>query len=120
MSLSIAAMTLFHRRHAKWHALLLLLAGAMFSIGAFSHGVPQEDIEALERGGNLAYVWLGAKHMITGYDHLLFLFGVIFFLTRVVDVVKFVTAFTLGHSITLTFGTLAGITVNYYLANDGE
>lgn len=90
---------------------------AAMTIGglALAHGVPPEDIKALEQGGNLAYVWLGAKHMVTGYDHLLFLFGVIFFLTKFVDVVKFITAFTVGHSITLTFGTLAGITVNYYL-----
>lgn len=92
-----------------------LIAGALFSGAASAHGVPPEDILALEKGGNLAYIWLGAKHMVTGYDHLLFLFGVIFFLTRFADVVKFITAFTIGHSITLTFGTLAGITVNYYL-----
>lgn len=44
--------------------------------------------------------------MITGYDHLLFLFGVVFFLTRLGEVMKFVTVFTIGHSITLTFATL--------------
>ncbi len=82
---------------------------------ASAHGVPQQDLQALEQGGNLAYVWLGAKHMVTGYDHLLFIFGVIFFLTRFRDVVKFITAFTIGHSITLTLGTLLGITVNYFL-----
>jgi hypothetical protein len=88
----------------------LLAAGT-----ALAHGVPQADIEALEKGGNLAYMWLGAKHMVTGYDHLLFIFGVIFFLTRFTDVLKFITAFTLGHSITLTLGTLMGITVNYFV-----
>ncbi len=82
---------------------------------AFAHGMPPEDIAKLERGGNLAYVWLGAKHMLTGYDHLLFLFGVVFFLTRAVDVVKFVTAFTLGHSITLSAGTFFGIHANYFV-----
>ena len=56
-------------------------------------------------GGYLQYALLGAKHMLTGYDHLLFLFGVIFFLTRFADVAKFVTAFTLGHCITLIFAT---------------
>jgi len=93
-------------------ALLLMF---LFSTTASAHGVPLEDIQALQKGGNLAYVWLGAKHMVTGYDHLLFLFGVVFFLTRARDVVKFITAFTLGHSITLTLGTLAGISVNYFL-----
>lgn len=95
---------------------LALLAFMLLSAGvAGAHGVPQADIEALEKGGNLAYIWLGAKHMVTGYDHLLFIFGVIFFLTRFGDVVKFITAFTIGHSITLTFGTLMGITVNYFV-----
>lgn len=58
---------------------------------------------------------LGAKHMLTGVDHLLFLFGVMFFLRRFGDVLKYVTAFTAGHSITLLFATLSGITANYYL-----
>ena len=69
----------------------------------------------LEEGGNLAYIWLGAKHMVTGYDHLLFIFGVIFFLTRFVDIVKFISAFTIGHSITLTLGTFMGVKVNYHV-----
>lgn len=55
--------------------------------------------------------------MLTGYDHLLFLFGVVFFLSNFRDIVKFVTAFTLGHSITLIFATLMGITANYYLVD---
>ena len=53
--------------------------------------------------------------MITGYDHILFLIGVVFFLTRFSDIVRFVTAFTIGHSITLIFATLFEITANYYL-----
>lgn len=99
----------------RWLGLCALPVALLASAAASAHGVPPEDLLALEKGGNLAYVWLGAKHMVTGYDHLLFLFGVVFFLTRMRDIVKFVTAFTLGHSITLTFGTLAGVTVNYYL-----
>jgi len=66
-------------------------------------------------GGILEYIWLGAEHMVTGYDHLLFLFGVIFFLTGFRDIVRFITAFTLGHCITLLGATLAGITANAYL-----
>lgn len=96
-------------------ALLVFIAALLSSAVASAHGVPPEDLQALERGGNLAYVWLGAKHMVTGYDHLLFIFGVIFFLTRMRDVVKFITAFTIGHSITLTLGTLLGIRVNYHV-----
>ncbi len=66
-------------------------------------------------GGYLQYVGLGASHMLTGYDHLLFLFGVVFFLATFREVAKFVTVFTLGHCITLIFATFFKITWNYYL-----
>ncbi len=66
-------------------------------------------------GGYLDFIWLGAEHMLTGYDHLLFLLGVLFFLVRPRDVVLFITAFTLGHTLTLLGGTFAGIRVNTYL-----
>jgi hypothetical protein len=55
--------------------------------------------------------------MVTGYDHLLFLFGVIFFLTKFLEIVKFITAFTIGHSITLIFATLHGVQVDYFLVD---
>ena len=84
---------------------------------AAAHGVPEDQIRALIEGGNLAYLWSGAIHMLTGYDHLLFLFGVVFFLASVRDVVKFITAFTVGHSVTLLLATLTGITANYYLVD---
>jgi hypothetical protein len=61
------------------------------------------------------FTYLGAKHMVTGYDHLLFLVGVIFFLYRVRDIALYVTLFALGHSITLIAGVLAQISVNPYL-----
>ena len=60
-------------------------------------------------------MYLGAKHMVTGYDHLLFLVGVIFFLYRLGDVVKYVSLFTLGHSTTLLLGVLGGVRANSYL-----
>jgi len=68
-------------------------------------------------GGYLRYLWLGATHMLTGYDHLLFIFGVIFFLTGFKDIVKYITVFTLGHSITLIFATILKISANYYLVD---
>ncbi|RYE04672.1 MAG: HupE/UreJ family protein, partial [Sphingobacteriales bacterium] len=74
-----------------------------------------EDQIKIINAGYLEYMRLGAKHMLTGYDHLLFLFGVVFFLTRFNDILKFITAFTIGHSITLVFATLLGINANYYL-----
>ena len=81
----------------------------------FSHGISESDKVEIIQGSLIDYLFLGAKHMVTGYDHILFLIGVIFFLTRFSDIVKFVTAFTIGHSITLIFATLFNITANYYL-----
>ncbi len=81
----------------------------------FAHGVSEADKQNMIAGGYLQYIWLGASHMLTGYDHLLFLFGVIFFLTKFKDVAKFITAFTLGHCITLIFATFWEITANYYI-----
>ncbi len=66
-------------------------------------------------GGFLQYLVLGAEHMLTGYDHLLFLFGVIFFLKNFKEIIKFISIFTLGHSITLIGATFMGITANYWL-----
>lgn len=83
----------------------------------FAHGISPEDIQMMKEGGNLRYIWLGATHMLSGYDHLLFLFGVVFFLTSTKDIIKFVTVFTLGHSITLIFATFMKITANYYLVD---
>lgn len=82
---------------------------------AFGHGMSAEDQARILNAGFGDYAELGARHMLSGYDHLLFLFGVVFFLSRFKDVLKFVTAFTIGHSITLVFATLYGIKANYYL-----
>lgn len=81
----------------------------------WAHGMSEADKQAMLGGGYLKYIWLGATHMITGYDHLLFLFGVIFFLRSFKDIVKFISIFTLGHSITLIFATFMGVTANYFL-----
>ena len=81
----------------------------------FGHGISETDAQAMLDGGMSQYLWLGASHMLTGYDHLLFIFGVIFFLTGFKDILKYITAFTVGHSITLIFATIYGITANYYL-----
>jgi hypothetical protein len=84
---------------------------------ALAHGISEADRQRMLDGGYLQYVGLGASHMLTGYDHLLFLFGVVFFLTSFKDVVKFVSVFTLGHCITLIFATFYKITWNYYLVD---
>ena len=86
-----------------------------YSTNSLAHGISEEAKKAMIEGGYLRYVWLGAEHMITGYDHLLFLFGVIFFLTTFKDIVKLISVFTLGHSITLVLATFMGITANYWL-----
>lgn len=95
----------------------LLSALLLGAIDCAAHAMSEADKQAMLDAGYLLYGWLGAKHMLTGYDHLLFIFGVVFFLHTFRDIVKFITAFTLGHSITLIFATLLGITANYFLVD---
>jgi len=92
-----------------------ILAYVLLTLTASAHGISDADKQGILEGGNLEYIKLGATHMLTGYDHLLFLFGVMFFLTRFGDIVKFITAFTLGHCVTLIFATLLHIKANFYL-----
>src|SRR5713226_4626693 len=83
-----------------------------------AHGVSGKDavfLQGLQGRAIGPLVYLGAKHMVTGYDHLLFLVGVIFFLYRLKDVVQYVSLFTLGHSVTLLLGVLGGVRANSYL-----
>lgn len=94
---------------------LLIFFGLFFSSNLLAHGMSAADRQRILDAGFYEYVELGARHMLTGYDHLLFLFGVIFFLTRFSDIIKFITAFTIGHSITLIFATLYGIQANVFL-----
>ena len=93
--------------------ILLLLAPCM----AWAHGVSSADQELLRNGGLLAYIQVGATHMLTGYDHLLFLTGVIFFLKGFKDILMFITVFTIGHCITLIGATYTGITANEHLVD---
>jgi len=81
----------------------------------YAHGMSEADKLAIIEGGNLRYMWLGATHMLSGYDHLLFVFGIIFFLTTFRDIAKYVTAFTLGHSATLIYATFNAIQLNYFV-----
>ena len=94
---------------------LFLLLASLTPLLAQAHGISAEDRQRMLDSGYLQYIGLGATHMLTGYDHLLFLFGVVFFLTTFKDVAKFVTVFTLGHCIALIFATFYGITWNYFL-----
>jgi len=92
-----------------------LLSLVFLTSFASAHGMSEAEKQSILQGGNLQYLKIGATHMLTGYDHLLFVFGIVFFLTTFMDVVKYITAFTIGHSITLIIATLMGITVNYFL-----
>jgi hydrogenase/urease accessory protein HupE len=104
-----------HRWASITGAALVCISLVGFQSRAEAHGISEASSETMADGGILEYIWLGAEHMVTGYDHLLFLFGVIFFLTGFRDVVRFITAFTLGHCITLLGATLAGVTANAHL-----
>ena len=97
--------------------LLPLLTLVLFAATqmAQAHGISDADKVAMLNGGYARYVGLGASHMLTGYDHLLFLFGVMFFLTKFKDIAKFITAFTLGHCITLLGATFMGVSMNYFM-----
>ncbi|MGD1839983.1 MAG: HupE/UreJ family protein [Thermonemataceae bacterium] len=100
--------------HLK-QALSLLLV--FFPLLGFAHNVTSADQALLQIGSLWAYIQVGATHMLTGYDHLLFLAGVIFYLNSFKDILKFITVFTIGHCITLVGATYAGITANEHLVD---
>ena len=95
-----------------------LLIFLTISVTAAAHTIEGSDanfVQAIDGPAIFPFIYLGAKHMITGYDHLLFLIGVIFFLYRPTHVVQYVTLFAVGHSTTLLVGVLGDITVNAYI-----
>ena len=96
----------------------LMLLTALAPDVAFAHGVSARDASFVQSINGVAigpFLYLGAKHMVTGYDHLLFLVGVIFFLYRLKDVIQYVSLFTIGHSLTLLAGVLGNIHANAYI-----
>ena len=96
------------------------LFSVLFCVSLFAHGItgPDQAFLLSNVGTQIGvFIYLGAKHMVTGYDHLLFLAGVIFFLYRLKDVAIYVTLFALGHSITLLLGVLGGLHVNSYIVD---
>lgn len=96
----------------------LMILLALFSASVLAHGVDDSTRSFLQQNTGVQFIpflYIGAKHMLTGYDHLLFLVGVIFFLYKSRDVLLYVTMFTIGHSITLLWGVLGNIQVNAYL-----
>ena len=98
--------------------LLALLIVCAIAPALEAHGVSGKDavfLQGLKGRAIIPLMYLGAKHMVTGYDHLLFLTGVIFFLYRLKDVLLYVSLFTLGHSVTLLAGVLGGIHANSFI-----
>lgn len=103
-----------------WIGAALLLALFFESAAAFAHDISQADraaVARIEGPAPGAFLYLGAKHMVTGIDHILFLIGVIFFLYRLRDVVIYVTMFTIGHSLTLMGGVLLNTGANSYIVD---
>ena len=97
-------------------AVICLLLGGL-STELLAHGVAAGDKGFIQQSSGvllIPFAYLGAKHMVTGYDHLLFLLGVIFFLYRLKDVALYVTLFAVGHSATLLLGVLTRVSVDAY------
>lgn len=99
-------------------AVALVVSAVVFPGAASAHNVSKRDasfVQSNKGAAVAAFVYLGAKHMLTGYDHIAFLIGVIFFLYRLKDIVQYVSLFTLGHSITLLAGVLGGFHANPFV-----
>jgi hypothetical protein len=94
-----------------------LAVAALGCAPAFAHSVSEQAQQRMLIGDLVDAARIGAEHMLTGYDHLLFLLGVMLFLRSFLQIVAFITAFTVGHTITLLFATLAVITANPYLVD---
>nr|WP_309671465.1 HupE/UreJ family protein [Gemmatimonas sp.] len=109
---------LLHRRSWLVTLGLVTLMTLAFPFEALAHGVSAGDKGYIQETFGvriMPFLYLGAKHMVTGYDHLLFLCGVIFYLYRLKDIAAYVTLFAIGHSTTLIVGVLAGVSVSPYL-----
>lgn len=102
---------------ARSACLFFLLLLLFYSRGAYARrGGRRQRVHPEITGVNIIpFIYLGAKHMVTGYDHLLFLFGVIFFLYKMRDIGLYVSLFAIGHSTTLLIGTFFDISVSAYL-----
>jgi hypothetical protein len=103
-------------RRLVWIFLTLGLLG--MSAEVLAHAIAQGDkgyIQEISGVNLIAFTYLGAKHMVTGYDHLLFLLGVIFFLYRMQHIAIYVSLFALGHSTTMLLGVYFNVGINSYI-----
>jgi hypothetical protein len=108
------------RAHTPARLLALLALVIVATTAVDAHGVSTRDgrfLQSIDGPAMLPLMYLGAKHMVTGYDHLLFLVGVVFFLYRTKDLLLYVSLFTVGHSITLLVGALGGVRANPHLVD---
>jgi hypothetical protein len=106
------------RKHPLWSAVAGLILYFSLITLTHAHGIAEGDkgyIQEITGVHFLAFVYLGAKHMFTGYDHILFLFGVIFFLYKLKDIGLYVSLFAIGHSTTMLLGVYLGTSINGYL-----
>lgn len=106
------------RPYSAFAVVALTMAGLLLCESAFAHAVAHGDkgyIQEITGVNLIPFVYLGAKHMVTGYDHILFLFGVIFFLYRLKHIGLYVSLFALGHSTTMLLGVYFNIGINSYL-----
>jgi hypothetical protein len=106
--------------HRLLYRRIAVCAWALLPVLALAHGVSSRDalFVAGVKGVNFGpFFYLGAKHMVTGYDHLMFLAGVIFLLYRLKDVAVYASLFALGHSVTLLGAVLLGLRVNPFLVD---
>ncbi len=120
MSAVLMVTLMTSRRRRGGAAVLLVGVWALASALVSAHGVSDKDARfllSLNGPAIIPLMYLGAKHMVTGYDHLLFLVGVIFFLYRLKDILLYVSLFTVGHSVTLLAGALGGIRANAYIVD---
>ncbi|HEV7693996.1 MAG TPA: HupE/UreJ family protein [Hyphomonadaceae bacterium] len=104
----------------KHHILLAILILSLIAPPALAHAIGGTDAQFVRNtmgADPFPFLYLGAKHMMTGYDHLLFLVGVIFFLYRLKDVLLYVTLFSLGHSTTLLLGVIFNFGLNAHLVD---
>jgi hypothetical protein len=98
----------------------LIAAVLLLPAAVLAHDVAEGDrayVASIDGPAFIPFLYLGAKHMVTGYDHIAFLIGVVFFLRRLKDVVLYVSMFTIGHSTTLLAGVLLGTGANAYIVD---
>jgi len=106
----VALLAVFRNTSVTVIAVLAMIVTITWSSTSYAHNVTPGDAGYIQEN-------LGAKHMVTGYDHILFLFGVIFFLYKFRDVAIYVSLFAIGHSITMLIGVWFGWGVNAYIVD---